>query len=155
VVVAWVKRKWQKEEEEKRRKSQEEEEEKTRREWQEEQEEDEKRRKSQEEEEERRRLYQTSAGALLATGVLGYGAYKISTFMKEAKRVVNLADTNIVDILATVIHLKKLIPPDNKDLLYQTNDSIRQLQELIKATTVAKKYKKNTKKNKKKQAGSI
>ena len=93
------------------------------------------------------RLYKTSAGALLTTGVLGYGAYKISTYMKKAEKVVDLADTNIVDILATVIHLKNLIPPENKDLLYQTNDAIRQLQDIIKATTVAKKANKSKKKN--------
>jgi hypothetical protein len=40
-------------------------------------------------------------------------------------------------------------------LFYKTNDSIRQLQELIKATTVAKKAKKNTKKIQKNKAGSI
>jgi hypothetical protein len=89
-------------------------------------------------------FYKTSAGIITAAGavgVAGYGAYKLSKYMRKAEIVVNLADTTIVDILATVVHLKQLVPSDNKDLLYQTNDSIRQLQDMIKATTVANKIK--------------
>jgi len=83
-----------------------------------------------------------AVGTAATVGLLGVGAYTIAAYnaQRDVERVVNLADVNIVDILATIIHLKKLIPFEKKDLLYQTEDSIRQLQEMIKATKLAKTH---------------